>query len=741
MDKPWLASISADEARDELLREAFGPMLVALVPPGYAIIVLAEILHWPQSLAIFGVLLMVLPIAFWPLVRRFPQPGRCLFVSTYAALIILAMSWLPSTVLLASLVLPILWAALLVRPSAGFLLAGLATLLTLAGNRLWGLHDPVGRLVVIVILWEAAVAGRMTARFATEALQWSWTHYQGMAKLLAEARDQRLELKQAQEDLVQANTELARLSDRLEAMRRMAEQARQAKEEFAANVSHELRTPLNMIIGFSELLSQAPETYGMEVPPAMLADVAVIHRNSQHLASLIDDVLDLSQMDRQRLVLHREPCHLSDVVQAAIEAVRPLYETKGLYLKSQIPADLPPVTCDRTRIRQVILNLLSNAGRFTERGGVHLCIRPEMHETVLSVADTGPGIAAEDRDRIFEPFRQAGDSILRRHDGSGLGLSISRRFVELHGGRMWVESAPGKGSVFYFSIPKEQAHLPITVDSRRWFDAENPYEARLRPSAAPQLEVHPRLVVLEAGNALQRLARGANGEAEIVPVHDQQEALAALSRAPAQALLVNDATMGEHASAWHWLNELPYGTPALVCSVPSEGEYAASLGVAQYLTKPVTRETLLSSLRGLGRPIRTILLVDDEPEALQLFARVLASAGEEYRILRAFDGPSALELARARRPDVILLDLILPLMSGYDVLKAKALDPLIRDIPVIAITAQDPTQQPALAHAVVIARGGGLAFTELLDQLLRVSVTLVSARIPGSQEPARAPRD
>ena len=171
------------------------------------------------------------------------------------------------------------------------------------------------------------------------------------------------------EDLASANVQLARLNQLAQGMRHAAEDARRAKEEFVANVSHELRTPPNMIVGFSEMMLQAPQTYGKKIPSALLADLAVIQRNSQHLSSLIDDVLDLSQIEVGKMALTKERVAFQEVVQAAVTAVRPLFDSKGLHLKTEVPGDLPLVFCDRTRIREVVLNLLSNAGRFTEHGG------------------------------------------------------------------------------------------------------------------------------------------------------------------------------------------------------------------------------------------------------------------------------------------------------------------------------------------------------------------------------------
>ena len=198
-------------------------------------------------------------------------------------------------------------------------------------------------------------------------------------------------------------------------MNQVAEEARQAKRQFVANVSHELRTPLNMIIGFREMITQAPQVYSDELPASLLSDIAAIQRNSQHLSQLVNDVLDLSQIEAERIVLSREWASAQETVEEATTSVRALFDSKDLHLETDVPPDLPDVFCDSTRIRQVLINLLSNAGRFTERGGVRVRVGREADRLVVSVEDTGPSIAKEDQDRIFEPFQQLDNSIRRRH--------------------------------------------------------------------------------------------------------------------------------------------------------------------------------------------------------------------------------------------------------------------------------------------------------------------------------------
>jgi signal transduction histidine kinase len=480
----------------------------------------------------------------------------------------------------------------------------------LVGALVWWLaHSPAAvplstayGLVIVACGVLTGLLGCAAARAMLTVTQWSLFSFEQARQNMEEARDQRAELKQIQEDLIQANRELTRLSDRLKAMHQVAEEARRAKEEFVAHVSHELRTPLNMIIGFSEVITQSPQVYGASLPPALLADIAAIRRNSQHLAKLVDDVLDLSQIEAGRMGLSKGWTSLQEIIGAASTAVRNLFESKGLYLETEVPPDLPPVFCDSTRTRQVVLNLLSNAGRFTEQGGVRLKAGREDDRVVVSVSDTGSGIALEDQEKLFEPFQQLDVYIRRRQGGSGLGLAISKRFVEMHGGQMWLESSVGVGTTIYFSLPLETVPptVPASDGAQRWFSPYQQYEARTRRSKAPVPRLAPRFVILEKGDTLQRLFRRYMDDVEIISIREVEQAIAELNHSPAQALIVNAPLFEQMPVPMAQLTNLPYGTPAVAYWVPGADEAAQQLGVVRYLVKPVARKALLSTLEELG---------------------------------------------------------------------------------------------------------------------------------------------
>jgi CheY-like chemotaxis protein len=367
----------------------------------------------------------------------------------------------------------------------------------------------------------------------------------------------------------------------------------------------------------------------------------------------------------------------------------------------------------------------------------------EESNVVISVTDTGPGIAPEDQERVFEPFQQADGSIRRRHGGSGLGLSISKQFVEMHGGKMWLESPStmpalstaedliaselGVGTTIYFSLPVETPSLALASDNvKRWFSPYDEYEyrGRTRQSKAPIPMIVPRFVVLEEGDRLQRLLTRYLGDVEIASVKDVESAVSELHRLPAQALIVNEPPVEETPTPADRLADLPYGTPSIACWVPGVSEAVKRLGVVHYLVKPVTRELMLSTLTSLGEGVQSVLLVDDEPEALQLFARMLATEEGKYHILQATSGRRALNLLRARQPDVMLLDLVMPGMDGFQVLREKGRDPSICDIPVVIISSTDPTGEPLASNTLTVTRGGGLSVFELLTCIQQVSQIL-----------------
>lgn len=634
-----------------------------------------------------------------------------------ALVCVLLMPTSPAPCLLA---LPVGLAALLIDGQAGLLASLGASLALLAVTRATPQIRPLAWGMGLALVWGMFGLIWLSLRPLHEALVWSWERYELARRQADQARDAQADLKQAVKDLAEAGVQTARLNQLLGAARRAAEEAERAKTQFVANVSHELRTPLNMIIGFAEMMMQSPRAYG-RIPPALQADLAVILRNSQHLSDLIDDVLDLSQIESGQMALLRERVPLSEIVAAAVEAIRPLFDSKGLSLSTEVAGDIV-LFCDRTRLREVLLNLLSNAGRFTERGGVQVRARIEGQEAIVSVADTGPGIAAEDQGQLFQPFHQVDGSLRRRHGGSGLGLSISKRFVELHGGSIWLESEVGRGTTISFRLPIE----PPPADDhafRRWLNPEWEYHESRRKALVSAPTVPPRLLVLERGEVLARLLRRHMADKEIVSVGSLEEAIEEMNHVPAQALVINNPSVGSTLDSLRESAPLPRETPIIICTVPGMREAAEALGAADYLLKPISQDKLLAALDRLKLKGNSLLVVDDEPEVARLFLRMFAAAGRHYQVLRATDAEQALAILREQRPDAVLLDLVMPNMGGFHVLEAKKQDPCLQDVPFIVISARDPVGYPMTSDSLAVTRAGGISAPQLLTYIEELSQT------------------
>jgi signal transduction histidine kinase/CheY-like chemotaxis protein len=674
----------------------------------------------------------------WALRRWNPLPAAWTLVIGLIVQVLMVVAWAQIPAALYLLIVPSGLAVLGIGSVGSTIIALLCTGVLLFVPSPPLPPDSVLRFVTLIGIWTVVGFTRLTLGPLLTAMEWSWSSCEESRRLLEQAREYQEQLNQTVADLADANLQLIRLNRLTQGLRQEAEDARRAKEQFVANVSHELRTPLNMIIGFSEMVVRAPHIYGGNIPKTLLADLDVVRRNSQHLSSLIDDVLDLSQIEAGRVSLTKERVALCEVIESAVTAVRPLYESKGLLLRTEVVQGLPLVMCDLTRIRAVLLNLLSNAGRFTERGGVKVCAWQEGSEVVVSVTDSGPGIADSEKEKLFQPFQQLDGSIRRRYGGSGLGLAISRSFVELHGGRMWLESKKGVGTTFYFRLPIDPP-APMESSPARWISPSWRHEEPIRHSLAPKITARPRLVVLESSDSLQRLLKRFLDGTEIQPVADLDQAVQEITRVPTQALIINDVSVSE---ALHRLSRsagLPNGTPAIICSVPGEREAAHALGVSDYLVKPIVRETLLGALERLHVRSGTILIVDDEPDALRMFQRMLTSAGRGYQVLRASDGQQALDILREQQPDAILLDLVMQGMDGFHLLEVRSRDPVLCRIPVVIISARDPAGQPIVSNAVAATCGGGLSVPQLLSCIQALSAILSPIGQVADQAPSETP--
>ena len=680
------------------------------------------------ALRALGLLLFLVPVATWALKRWQPLAARWVIILGPGAITILGSNWLGTPAALVLLGVPVTLAAALsgMFSAAAVTVGETALLLALPGRAPWTTDSSVIGIALVAI-WTALAASALTYLPMYQLRAWLWNHFEKAQAVLEETRERRAEMGQALDDLANAYRQLSLANERAGVLRLIAEEAERTKSMFVAKVSHEFRTPLNMIIGLVSLMVESPEIYAVALPPEMKEDLHIVHRNSQHLASMINDVLDLTQMEVGRLVLHKERVNVAEIVESAVDTVRPLADKKQLALEVALPQDLPPVDCDGTRVRQVILNLLSNAARFTDEGGITVSVTGRDDLVVVSVADTGPGIPPQDAERIFEPFSQGSTDLWRDTGGSGLGLSISRQFVRLHGGRMWLESKLGVGTTFSFELPVSDP-VAHSAAPDRWIRGDWVWrEQAFRTDRAglAQQPVRSRLVVFdETGGLYPELARYSD-EVELVEVNAIAEAAEELRRSPAHAVLINLGDQSLLGPAIERIKGEASSTPIIGSSVPRPAGRVLGAGAQGYLVKPVTRGDLESAIQSAGRPVRRVLLVDDDQEVLRLFTRMLHVSDSTLTVLSATTGAQALAEIRRQAPDLVLLDVMMPDMNGWQVMEQMGGDETLADVPVVLLSAQDIVDRPAVSESLVATISGGLSISKLLRCSLELSALLL----------------
>ena len=478
-----------------------------------------------------------------------------------------------------------------------------------------------------------------------------------------------------------AMAEEAALAEQLALTVRALQQASQAKSDFLASMSHELRTPLSAIIGFSALTRDEPlEGDRRSVPDEWLQH---IHRSGDHLLALINDVLDLTKIEAGRIELQREPFELATALAESVEGLRPLAERKAIDVV--IDPEAGAIDADRGRLRQIVYNLLSNAIKFTPDGGrIGVESRWDGDEAVIVVTDTGVGIAAEDFERIFEEFSQVGD-LKAREAGTGLGLALSRRLAEAHGGTISVSSEPGRGSRFELRLPDARSATPTMT---------LPAPAGLTESAGASV------LIIEDDPAAVRLLRTyleAEGYGVIVATDGQAGIDAARATAPAAIIL--DVLL-PIMDGWEVLRNLKADpdlrdVPVVVVTVVDERNVAMSLGAVDYFLKPVRPEALLARLgqytfttKVKQRPVR-VLAIDDDPAARELVVNALRPEG--FDVVAAASGQEGVALALDHPPELVICDLVMPDMDGYEVVDRLQANDATRDATILILTGHDLT--------------------------------------------------
>jgi signal transduction histidine kinase/CheY-like chemotaxis protein len=620
------------------------------------------------------------------------------------------------------------FAGALVEVYIVILLVGLSTFsISAPVNSLIFLEMVAGSVFLSLLTWS-------TTGSLFDLTRWSVNYYEDYREELQRLRAQQGNFLEVQSALLHSNNELARMNKQQILLQHAADAARQAKSDFVAKVSHEFRTPLNMIISYSEMIAGSPSSYGKKLPAALLADISIIYRNANHLSRLIEDVLDLSQIEASRMVIHKERTQAALLVEEAVAVVQPLYLSKKLYLKMDIEADLPVLYCDPTRIRQILINLLSNSGRFTQQGGVTVKVSKGENSIVFSVRDTGSGIAKEDQGKLFQPFQQVEKTFLRDRSGSGLGLSISKHLVELHGGSIWLESELDIGTRIAFSLPlktdlpalsaPDPAAHPAPAQIVNEYSVSD-FQARLQKVPAPV--VRPRVLIIENGSALSHLFYRYSDMVEVATVDDIQKIRGVLANTSIQGIIINSPILSgfkQQPDISSLLNELPEDIPTVLCWQPGKTEIARRLGAVDYLVKPFKITELLDEVHRWGKEAKKLLVVDDDPDLIQLYTRVLQSSPVGYQILRAETCFDALEILHSSQPDLMILDLVMPEMTGYDLLREKNDDPAIRDIPVLIVSSTDTVVDSPGSSPILVKGDHALNGQEMVTLLQRIMAIL-----------------
>jgi signal transduction histidine kinase/CheY-like chemotaxis protein len=487
-----------------------------------------------------------------------------------------------------------------------------------------------------------------------------------------------------------------RLSETVEALRA----ASRAKSDFLASMSHELRTPLSAILGFSDLMRHEPKVEDSVSVP--IEWVEHVHRGGEHLLALVNDVLDLSKVEAGRMELRYESFDLGTAVAELVNGVRPLADRKELTIVADVGSF--PLVADRGRFRQVLYNLVSNAIKFTPQGGrITITAVEEAEDIRLTVTDNGVGIAASDLPLIFDEFKQVGLA-KDREDGTGLGLALAQRLLQAHGGSIDVASTVGEGTTFTVLLPRRSEPAGATSTE----------PARPEPAAGDPADI----LVIEDDPSAVRLLRE-----YLEPVGyrlrfaaDGEQGLAMAAAQPPLAILLD--VLVPRVDGWEVLRTLKADTqlrdiPVVMVTVVDEREVGLALGAVDYLVKPVQRDALLACLERLGlkaaateRPPR-ILAVDDEPAALQLVEGYLAGSG--YDLIQASSGREALDLVQEHDVDLVICDLLMPDIDGFEVVAQLKADARTAPIPILICTAHDlsPSEKDRLHGQIlgIVSKG------------------------------------
>ena len=470
--------------------------------------------------------------------------------------------------------------------------------------------------------------------------------------------------------------------------RDQAEEANRTKSAFLANMSHELRTPMNAIIGYSEMLTEEMQDLGQD---EFIPDLKKIHSAGKHLLGLINDVLDISKIEAGKMTVYCETIDVAAMVREVESTVLPLVKKNDNHLEVELPADAGTMHSDLTKIRQTLFNLLSNASKFTEKGKLRLVVTRSVENGAdwlrFAVSDSGIGMTPEQMGRLFKAFSQADASTTRKFGGTGLGLAISREFCQLLGGDITVSSVPGEGSTFTIALPAAapQEEVPAVP-------------AATAPTGTTGTSGRPSLVVIDDDpSVLDLMSRFLTKEGfDVHTASNGREGLE-LAKTKHPVAITTDVMM-PGMDGWSVITALKADPdtahiPIILVTITDNREMGVALGVFEYLAKPVDWNRLRGVLDriDLGAHGRTVLIVEDDDAARDQLERTMVKQG--WTVLLAGDGQAALDAVRETEPSLVLLDLMMPRMDGFEFLDHFRRDPRFVHTPVIVVTAKDLTDE------------------------------------------------
>ncbi len=529
---------------------------------------------------------------------------------------------------------------------------------------------------------------------------------------------------------------LHNLTLRLREARDAALDANRTKSSFLAKMSHELRTPLNAIIGYSDLIAEEADDYDMSL---LGEDITRIQDAGEHLLHLINDILDISKIEAGKMVVFRERFPVSELIRSVVNTIRPLMTKNNNEFVIDCAPELGEINTDRTKLRQALLNLLSNASKFTKGGRCTLRVRPcdRAGEAWITfdIIDTGVGIKPEKIGTLFDAFTQAEASTTRNFGGTGLGLAISRHFCVMMGGNIEVSSVYGEGSTFTISLPVDVSETSELSAAPTGADAGAGSARVAEDDDGPDI-----LLVIDDDPQVFDLVQRAmeKHDFSVAYAHNGDEGIQ-LARVLRPSVITLDVNF-PGLDGWGILSQIKSDPkiadiPVVMLSVVSEKERAFTLGAAEYLVKPVEPTRLSQILNryrqthagdehepdapGNGRS-HTVLVADDDPETRELLRRALERDG--WDAILAEDGEQALQHLERRRPDLVLLDLMMPKKDGFSVIESMRASPALRSIPVVVLTAMELTAQEreflTLQTSQVMTKGA-LPLDAMMDELSR----------------------